>query len=96
MTYVVVKEAVYLHEVYGPFETVETAIVCADRVAAADRDAHHTYVVCTLSEIGLDKKGLYETWKGRAPCTECGGSVVWSSRAWDDGKCRKCRRKLKA
>lgn len=54
--YVVVKSAVYLHEVYGPFDVTEVeARALAQRYASEDedRDDHHEYGVSLLTTEGL-------------------------------------------
>ena len=54
MTWVVVKLAIYLHEVWGTFDTREAASAAAKRFAEGEPDDHHRIEVRPLDpETGL-------------------------------------------
>lgn len=52
VTFLVVKQGVYIQEVYGPFDEF-TATAAARTLAATDRDDYHTYDVRSVRPAGL-------------------------------------------
>lgn len=66
-TYVVCQEAIYMHGVFGPFETLDEAIAFADECTKHPcEDGHHDYVVRTLPAVNEPSVGvLYTTSAGR-------------------------------
>jgi len=56
MIYVVVKEGVYIQEVYGSCDAVDDAKVLAERLAGEELDDYHTFGVYPLDHSGLGEK----------------------------------------
>jgi hypothetical protein len=53
-SYVVVKDGVYIQEVYGPFDALGQATDKCEKLAKEDEDDYHLWLVCELnSETGL-------------------------------------------
>lgn len=53
MTFVCAREAVYLHDVVGPFATYEDAVAECQRLADEEPDGCHNWYVATLGMNGL-------------------------------------------
>ena len=74
MIYVVVKEGVYMQGTWGPFGSVQQACHAARKLAAADSDCYHGWVVYPISADGLgDELGkVRKTCEPTASCVERG------------------------
>ena len=71
MKYVVCKKGVYLHDVYGPYDTPADAVARADGLAQKDVDAHHWWVVRSLDTVhGLGDEAIHTVRK--PDCRRCG------------------------
>ena len=72
MRYVICQEAVYMHRIFGPYDTTEDAIRRADGLAREDVDAHHEWVVRSLDPVlGLGER-IYSVCKPN--CAHCGAA----------------------
>ena len=60
--YMVLRVAVYIHDVFGPFATFDAARARADLCAAMDHDAHHNYEVHAMSAAGMSPPVHGEGW----------------------------------
>jgi len=65
MTYIILKEGVYMQGVYGPIEDSELAIARTIELADADSDDYHHWSVYYLEWEGLGSM-IYETKKGES------------------------------
>jgi hypothetical protein len=66
MAWVVVQEGVYMHDVWGPFDTPEAAEAQAQLLAATDGDDYHCYTVYAVSpHSGLGQPGRSFAQEGR-------------------------------
>jgi hypothetical protein len=52
MMYLVVEDAVYRHQIAGPFPDLDAAIAFATDLAIEDRDGHHDYDIYALDPDG--------------------------------------------
>lgn len=52
--FVIVKQGVYIQEVYGPYNTEEQAKPFAHKLAREDKDSYHTYDICRITDAGLE------------------------------------------
>lgn len=53
MRYAVVKQGVYIHDVFGPYTRLDAARIKAQHMAVADDDSHHSWDVRELTHQGL-------------------------------------------
>lgn len=58
MQFIVVKQGVYIQDVYGPFNILR-AIIKAQELAIADIDDWHSYDVREITKEGLSELKLY-------------------------------------
>ncbi len=47
--FLVIKEGIYVQEIFGVFETEENAIITAKELATNEIDDHHTFVVLEIA-----------------------------------------------
>lgn len=55
MTYLVIRQGVYIQGVWGPFDVAEEAILFARSLAAEDKDSYHSYDVRPVSRADLGR-----------------------------------------
>lgn len=65
MTYVVVKQGVYIQGVYGPYSLWTKARLAAQELARADSDAYHDWTVMQLTPQGLQEPHRAASYRGR-------------------------------
>lgn len=69
------KESSYFHGIFGIFDSAEEAIERADKLAAMDRDDHHSWCVREFKEIDLSKEKFERQLKLDDPIDYC-----WSEK----------------
>ena len=94
MIFVVCKQAIYLHDVYGPFDKAVDAVARAGELARSDCDAHHEWVVRSVDPVlGLSKSVIHTTCKPN--CPYCGAEPPRGAY-WEDGIAEECPCGMKA